>query len=124
MLRVRALQSGYGQSQVLFGVDLDIAAGEEVIHKIGVSALQGTRLDTLLRHLGADTLVLCGAFTHMVVDSTARQAFDSGYAVVIASDACCAPAVGLHDNALATSLPNFALVMSSAQVIATFMAAS
>jgi len=30
MLRVRALQSGYGQSQVLFGVDLDIAAGEIV----------------------------------------------------------------------------------------------
>ncbi len=30
MLRVRGLQSGYGQSQVLFGVDLDIAAGEIV----------------------------------------------------------------------------------------------
>ncbi|HMN70357.1 MAG TPA: ABC transporter ATP-binding protein [Rhodoblastus sp.] len=30
MLRVRALQSGYGQSQVLFGVDLDIAAAEIV----------------------------------------------------------------------------------------------
>ena len=30
LLQVRGLQAGYGRSQVLFGIDLDIAEGEVV----------------------------------------------------------------------------------------------
>ena len=45
MLQIRALQSGYGPSQVLFGVDLDVGAGE-VVTLLGRNGMGKT---TLLR---------------------------------------------------------------------------
>ena len=59
---------------------------EEVVHKIGVLAFQGTRLDGLLRNVGADEVVVAGAFTHMVVESTVRQGFDLGYRMIVVED--------------------------------------
>jgi len=92
---------------------LDPAAGEEIVHKIGVSAFCGTRLDQLLRNAGVSEVVVGGAFTHMVVESTVRDGFDLGYRMVVAEDACCAPAAAPHRNSLATGIPNFALVVDS-----------
>lgn len=89
------------------------AAGEEVIQKIGVSAFTGTRLDQLLRNAGVTEVLVGGAFTHMVVESTVRDGFDLGYRMVVAQDACCAPAAAPHNNSLATGIPNFALVVDS-----------
>ena len=89
------------------------AAGEEVIHKVGVSAFCGTRLDQLLRNAGSSEVLVAGAFTHMVVESTVRDGFDLGYRMVVAEDACLAPAAAPHRNSLATGIPNFALVVDS-----------
>lgn len=93
-------------------------AGEEVIHKLGVSAFEGTRLDQSLRNLSIDEVVLAGAFTHMVVESSARQGFDLGYRMIIVHDACCAPAPAPHANSLATGIPNFARLMDCDTVVA------
>ncbi len=89
-------------------------AGEEVIHKVGVSAFCGTRLDQVVRNAGVDEVLVGGAFTHMVVESTVRDGFDLGYRMVVAEDACLAPAAAPHRNALATGIPNFAVVIDSA----------
>ena len=89
------------------------AAGEEVIQKIGVSAFTGTRLDQLLRNAGVSEVLVGGAFTHMVVESTVRDGFDLGHRMVVVQDACCAPAAAPHNNSLATGIPNFALVVDS-----------
>src|SRR5450631_1093449 len=43
------------------------AAGEEIVHKMGVSAFAATRLDLLLRSAGVRDVFLGGVFTHMVV---------------------------------------------------------
>ena len=91
---------------------------EEVVHKVGVSAFQGTRLDALLRNAGVEDVVVGGAFTHMVVESTVRQGFDLGYRMTVVEDLCCAPAAAPHDAALAGGIPNFAVVVKSAEAIA------
>lgn len=88
-------------------------AGEEVVHKVGVSAFQGSRLDTLLRHGGVDEVMVAGVFTHMVVESTVRQGFDLGYRMVVVEDGCSAPAEGPHRAALSVGIPNFATVVDS-----------
>jgi len=96
---------------------LDVAAEEERIYKVGVSAFEGTRLDQVLRNGGIHEVVVGGAFTHMVVESTVRQGFDLGYRMVVAQDACCAPMPPPHNNSLATGIPNFAVVTDSAVVV-------
>lgn len=94
------------------------APGEETIYKVGVSGFEGTRLDQVLRSVQARDVMVAGAFTHMVVESTVRQGFDHGYRMIVAKDACCAPAAMPHDNSLATGIPNFAVVLDSAAALA------
>jgi nicotinamidase-related amidase len=60
---------------------------EPVVVKRSVSALAGTELARLLTLYGVDTLVLGGVATNFVVEGTARDAADLGYAVVVLSDA-------------------------------------
>jgi nicotinamidase-related amidase len=37
---------------------------------------------------GIDELVICGAMTHMCIDTTVRAAFDLGYRCRLPADAC------------------------------------
>jgi len=83
------------------------------VQKVGVSAFTGTRLDQLLRNAGVSEVLVGGAFTHMVVESTVRDGFDLGYRMVVAEDACLAPAAAPHKNSLTTGIPNFAIVVDS-----------
>jgi nicotinamidase-related amidase len=61
-----------------------------VIVKHKPNSFAGTELENLLRALGVTELHLAGAMTNMCVDSTARAAFDLGYAVVVHGHACAA----------------------------------
>jgi nicotinamidase-related amidase len=45
-------------------------------------------------------VVLCGVSTVMAVQSTARDAHDRDYRVVIAEDACAAPTLKEHETSL------------------------
>lgn len=110
---VLALSSGSADVEFV----LPPAPGEETVHKIGVSAFQGTRLDGLLRNARTRDVVVAGAFTHMVVESTVRQGFDLGYRMIVVEDACCAPAAAPHHAALTVGIPNFALVVKSDAVL-------
>ena len=63
--------------------------GEEpVIQKHFPSGFRDTDLDERLRGDGIASLVICGAMSHMCVDTTARAAFDLGYANTLVADAC------------------------------------
>lgn len=84
----------------LFGVDDPRAAihaglsptrDEAIIIKHRMGAFTGTALDMQLRAKAIDTLILAGLTTAGVVLSTARQALDLDYRVVVAED-CCADA--------------------------------
>lgn len=60
---------------------------ELVIDKNASSPFNGTGIDQLLRNLGLETLVMTGMATDMCVETTARDAADRGYHVVVAEDA-------------------------------------
>jgi gluconolactonase len=61
--------------------------GDYVVEKNRMNGFYGTRLDTLLRAHGTETLVITGAWTNMSIEHTARHAADAGYRAVVVSDA-------------------------------------
>jgi nicotinamidase-related amidase len=62
--------------------------GEAHIIKHFPSAFRDTDLHELLRLAGVTELVICGAMSHMCIDTTVRAAFDLGYQCRVAADAC------------------------------------
>src|SRR6266511_4977513 len=60
--------------------------GDLVVEKMRMNGFYETRLDILLRGLGAETIVITGAWTNMSIEHTARHGADAGYEVVVASD--------------------------------------
>ena len=60
--------------------------GDHVVEKMRMNGFYDTRLDILLRGLGAETVVITGAWTNMSIEHTARHAADAGYRAVVASD--------------------------------------
>ena len=63
-------------------------AGEPVLEKDFPSAFRDSGLQDLLKNMGIEQLVVCGAMTHMCIDTTVRAAFDLGYNCQLISDAC------------------------------------
>ena len=59
-------------------------------------AFHDTDLDTLLRSLGLDTLIITGVTTNCCCESTARSAFERNYRVAFTSDATAAFEERLH----------------------------
>jgi gluconolactonase len=60
--------------------------GDLVVEKMRMNAFHGTRLDTILRGYGIDSLVITGAWTNMSIEHTARHGADAGYEIVVATD--------------------------------------
>jgi|SRR5579862_5121626 len=80
------------------------------------SAFYGTELDLQLRRRGIATIVLGGISTNFGVESTARQAFEHGYAVVLAEDMCAGVASDLHEMAFRHIFPRIARVTTAAEI--------
>jgi nicotinamidase-related amidase len=94
-------------------------ADEMIYTKRAVNPFMNTGLLTWLRANGVDTLALCGVYTHMVVDSTARYADDSGFVVKVLEDCCASPDPELHRVEVEKILPLFGKVVSSEEFIAS-----
>lgn len=77
------------------------AAGDAVIDKVGTGAFYATELEHRLRQQGIDQLVLVGVTTGVCVSSTAREAADRGFHVLVLADCCAEPDPRLHEIALA-----------------------
>ncbi len=56
----------------------------------GASVLKNSNLDAFLRNNRIDTIILMGFATHVCVESTLREAHDSGFNVYVVTDACAA----------------------------------
>ena len=65
--------------------DLSVGA---VIEKHYPNSFRETSLQEKLQSKGIKDLIICGAMSHMCVDTTVRAAFDLGYSVELISDAC------------------------------------
>jgi nicotinamidase-related amidase len=80
-------------------------------------AFYGTELDLLLRRRGIETIALGGVATNMGVESTARAAWEHGYAVVVLEDLCAGASVEMHEFATRKIFPRIARVRASAQIV-------
>lgn len=71
-----------------------------VIEKHRFNAFHNTRLDTALRSLGVQSVVVTGLSTNVCVMNTAFNAVMYGYHVVLAEDACAAWSAPAHEFAV------------------------
>jgi nicotinamidase-related amidase len=62
--------------------------GEIVIQKHFPNSFRDTALLEILRERQLEEIVLCGAMSHMCIDSTTRAAADFGFLCVLIEDAC------------------------------------
>ena len=102
--------------------ELDQQASDIVILKRQWGAFYGTDLDLQLRRRHLETLVLCGIATEMGVESTARDAFERGYALVFAADAMTGIHAESHANSLCRIFPRMGRVRSTDVIIAALEA--
>jgi nicotinamidase-related amidase len=65
--------------------------GDIEVTKRQWGAFYGTDLELQLRRRGIDTIILCGISTNIGVESTARNAWELGFNLVIAEDAVARP---------------------------------
>jgi len=90
--------------------------GDLRITKRQWGAFFGTELDLQLRRRGIQTIVLAGVSTNMGVESTARQAWEHGYAIVLAEDATSARSAEMHQFAVSNILPHLSRVTKAAEI--------
>jgi nicotinamidase-related amidase len=90
--------------------------GDIVVLKHHWGAFTGTDLDLVLRRRGVKTIVLGGIATNFGVESTARSAWEHGYDVVLAEDACTSAAAEAHAFAVKTIFPRISRVVTVADV--------
>jgi nicotinamidase-related amidase len=82
------------------------------------SAFHGTELDLQLRRRSIARVVIGGLMTNFGVESTARDAYQHNYAVIVAEDACASFAPELHRFATTQTLPRISQVRSTEQIVA------
>ena len=58
---------------------LEPKPGDLIVEKMTMSAWEGSRLESLLKGLGRDTIIDTGAWTNMSIEHTARTGADKGY---------------------------------------------
>ncbi|WP_079212633.1 cysteine hydrolase family protein [Brucella pituitosa] len=94
----RALE--LGSSGTDFHPDLHVGPSDLIITKPRVSAFYGTSLEPALRANSVERLVLAGVSSTWAVQSTARDAHDRDYRVVVVEDACAAASEEEHQASM------------------------
>lgn len=90
--------------------------GDIRITKRQWGAFYGTELDLQLRRRGVQTIVLAGIATNIGVESTARQAWEHGYNLVIAEDATSGMSAEMHAFSMENIMPRLAKVTKAAEI--------
>jgi len=97
--------------------------GENVLNKSYPNSFRETELFEELTKSEIETVVICGAMSHMCVDATTRAAFDYGFKCVVVEDACATKDLVFKDKTIKASDVHAsfmaALSVSYAQVLTT-----
>ena len=90
---------------------------ELVLDKNSASAFNSSGLDQMLRNLRLESLVITGMATDMCVETTARDAADRGYNVIVVEDAVATFNPEHHRHSLSSLARVFGQVWSTDQVL-------
>lgn len=114
-------QSGHlaaaGTSGHQIDVRLDPRPGELVLDKNTSSAFNSTGLELHLRNMNIQTLVLAGIASDMCVFTTALDAADRGFHVIIAEDASTTIDPGSHEAAMLMFRRVWGLTMPTREIL-------
>lgn len=91
---------------------------ELVVNKTTYGTFNSTGLDHALRSLGITSLVVGGVVTNVCVETTARDAADRGYDVVVLDDGSAAFSPEIHEATLLSFQGPFGRVRTSDEVLA------
>jgi gluconolactonase len=95
---------------------LEPEKGDFVVEKMRMNAWEGTRLESLLKGLGRDTVIVSGAWTNMSVEHTARTGADKGYYMIVPEDGCSTMNADWHNASINFALQNVSTVTTCAAV--------
>ena len=88
-----------------------------IIHKSSYGAFYDTPLETILKNLKKDTVIITGTLTNYCCSMTARQAYERGFKVIFSSDATAAHFPDMHTYELKILRRGFAKIMSTTEIL-------
>lgn len=92
-----------------------------IVNKHRYSAFVNTRLDSVLKTLKIETLIMTGVSTNVCVESTARDGFMLDYHIVLAADACASYSQKAHEMTLENIEGYFGKVTDVVELIDIWM---
>lgn len=96
--------------------ELDAQAADHLVTKRTWGAFAHTDLHEHLQKLGVTQVVIVGVATSIGVESTARQAYELGYNVTLATDAMTDMNADAHANSVARIFPRLGETGSTAEL--------
>ncbi|MEM7503814.1 MAG: isochorismatase family cysteine hydrolase [Pseudomonadota bacterium] len=114
---VRATNNIEGQKEHEIVAELAPQPGELVLNKTTMGAFRSTSIDTHLRAMGIETVVVVGVSTNNCVAMTAMEACDSQYGVVLVSDGTGTDSEEMQDATLNMLRRLWSRVMTADEVI-------
>jgi nicotinamidase-related amidase len=97
--------------------ELEPMIDEITIHKPSYGAFYDTPLETILRNMGKDTVVICGTLTNYCCSMTARQAYERGFKVVFGRDVTSTDDPEMQEPELMVLRKGFARVLSMQEIL-------
>ena len=96
---------------------MDRQPSDYAITKFQIGAFYGTALERILRRAGVTQIFLTGVATTVGVETTAREAYDRGFNVVIVEDAMSDMNAVNHNHAMSAVFPRIAEVTTTADAL-------
>jgi nicotinamidase-related amidase len=94
---------------------------ETVIQKHHPNSFLNTSLHEELLKAGIESVVICGAMSHMCIDATTRAAADSGFQCIVVHDACATKDLTFDGNAIPADMVHGAFMAALQPVYAKVM---
>ena len=110
------IQAGFRDGRIWEELEPD--PGDVAIHKPSCGAFYDTPLETILKNLGRDAIIICGTLTNYCCGMTARQGYERGFKVVVGSDVCATDDPTMQEPELKVLRKGFARVLSAEEIIA------
>ncbi|WP_404712205.1 isochorismatase family protein [Sphingomonas sp. MMS24-J13] len=97
--------------------ELDVQPGDHLVTKRTWGAFTGTGLERWLKDRGVTQVVVVGVATSAGVESTARQAHELGFHVMLATDAMTDRSIEAQDNSVTRIFPRLGETGTTAAIL-------
>ena len=97
--------------------ELELREDEIIIRKSSYGAFYDTPLETILKNLQKDTVIITGTLTNYCCSTSARQAYERSFKVVFGSDVTAADDPELQEFELKVMRKGFAKVLTADEII-------